>query len=380
MTPAATADLPVDGDEETLLDLAASLVGVPSPSHQEQALADLVETTLRQCPWLTVERVEDNVVARTQLGRPRRAVVAGHLDTVPATATNARPDLRGRALYGVGAADMKGGLAVLLHLARSLDEPAVDVTWCFYACEEVEQRHNGVRRLFEIRPDLVAGDVAVLAEPTDGVVEAGCQGTLRVRIVLAGRRAHTSRPAEGRNAIHRVAPLLAAVAGYEGRRPVIDGCEYAEQLQVVAIDGGVAPNVVPDSVAVLLNHRFAPDRGTAEAEASVRELLGPLLEEGDTWELVESAPGAAPMLGDPLLASLVAATGVPARAKLGWTDTATFAAHGIAATNFGPADPRLAHTPDEFVTGPDLVGAARTLSDVLAGGRRVIGGEPLVPG
>ena len=185
-------------------------------------------------------------------------VVAGHLDTVPATAENARPRRQDGSLYGVGAADMKGGLAVLLHAARTLEHPDVDVTWCFYACEEVEQRHNGMRRLFEVRPDLLTADAAILAEPTSGVVEAGCQGTLRVRVELLGRRAHTARPAEGRNAIHRLAGLLAIASGYEGRRPVIDGCRYAEALQVVRIAGGVADNVVPDSATVVPQSSLRP--------------------------------------------------------------------------------------------------------------------------
>jgi succinyl-diaminopimelate desuccinylase len=354
---------------EELLELATSLIAVPSPSHAEGPLADLVESSLRDCAWLVTERVENNVVARTDGDRPRRVVVAGHLDTVPATDENARPRRRNGSLFGVGAADMKGGLAVLLHLAHALEHPEVDVTWCFYACEEVEQRHNGMRRLFEVRPDLLAADVAILAEPTAGVVEAGCQGTLQVRVETSGRRAHTARPAEGRNAIHRLAPLLAAVSAYAGRRPVIDGCEYAEQLQAVRVEGGVANNVVPDAASVLLNHRFAPDRSVADAESALHDLLDPYLETDDGWELVDSAAGALPMLDDPVLAALVDATGAPARAKLGWTDTATFAAHGIAATNFGPGDPLLAHTPHEFVTGTDLADTFRVLASVLGAPR-----------
>ena len=208
-------------------------------------------------------------------GRDRRLVLAGHLDTVPPVDGNEEPRIVGDTLYGVGAADMKGGLAVFLHLAGTIPEPAVDVTWCFYACEEVEQRFNGLRQLWEQRPDLLEADAAILGEPTGGVVEAGCQGTMRARITMAGRRAHTARPATGRNAIHRLAPVLTAVAAYESRRPVLDGCEFAEQLQVVHIDGGVAGNVVPDQASVTINHRFAPDRTGDEAEASVRDLLGP---------------------------------------------------------------------------------------------------------
>jgi len=351
-----------------LLGLATALVGIPSVSHHEQVMADAVQAALELCPWLDVERVGDNVVARTRLGRDRRVLLAGHLDTVPPVGGNDVPRLEDSTLYGVGAADMKGGLAVFLHLAGRLPEPAVDVTWCFYASEEVAAEFNGLRQLWDERPDLVAADAAILGEPTGGVVEAGCQGTLRVRIRLAGARAHTARPYAGRNAVHRLAPLLTAVAGYGGRRPVIDGCEYAEQLQAVSVEGGVSANVVPDEATVVLNHRFAPDHDGAEAESAIRELLAPHLDAGDHWELVDVAPGAPPSLDHPVLAALVASTEAAPRAKLGWTDVSTFWAHGVPAANFGPADPLLAHTPGEHVSGQELLDAATALEALLRDG------------
>ncbi len=351
-----------------LLGLATALVGVPSVSHHEGPMADAVEAALALCPWLVVERVGDNVVARTELGRPHRLVLAGHLDTVPPVAGNDEARLEGSTLHGVGAADMKGGLAVFLHLAGSVPEPVVDVTYCFYTAEEVAREHSGLLHLWSERPELLAADAAVLGEPTAGRVEAGCQGTLRVRVVLAGRRAHTARPYAGRNAIHRLGPLLEAVAAYEGRRPVVDGCTYAEQLQAVAVEGGVAGNVVPDRAAVVLDHRFAPDRDPARAEEALRDLLGDELGPDDRWELLERAPAAPPSLGHPLLASLVAATGTPPRAKVGWTDVATFWEHGVPAANFGPGDPEVAHTPGERVTADELERAAAVLGSLLQEG------------
>ncbi len=247
-------------------------MAVPSLSRREGPIADLVETSLRACPWLQVERVGDNVIARTTLGRGQRLVLAGHLDTVP-PADNETPRLDGDTVWGVGASDMKGGLAVMLDLATTVHEPAVDLTWCFYAREEIGRDESGLLQLWQERPELVAGDAAVLGEPTSALVEAGCQGTMRVRITLRGVRAHTARPFTGRNAIHRLAPLLQRVADWAGREVVLDGCTYAEQLQVVAVEGGVAGNVVPDEARVTLNHRYAPDRGQAEAEAFLHELL-----------------------------------------------------------------------------------------------------------
>ncbi|HUR18046.1 MAG TPA: succinyl-diaminopimelate desuccinylase [Acidimicrobiales bacterium] len=333
-----------------LLALTAQLVDIPSVSHHEKALADHVEAVLGAVPWLEVERVADNVVARTHLGRSSRLVLAGHLDTVPANG-NEKARIVGDVCWGLGAADMKAGCAVFLELARTIAEPALDLTYVFYECEEVASRFSGLRTLAGERPDLLEADAAVLGEPTAAAIEAGCQGTLRLELTLAGQRAHTARPWKGRNAIHRLAPVLDHCASYTGRRPVLDGCEFAEAIQAVHVEGGVAGNVVPDEARVVLNHRFAPDRSVEDAVAHVRELLGDAVDEdhGDRVELVDAAQGALPGLTHPLLAHLVTAAKTTPRAKLGWTDVSFFAARGVPATNFGPGDPSLAHAADERV-------------------------------
>ncbi|HEX9970397.1 MAG TPA: succinyl-diaminopimelate desuccinylase [Acidimicrobiales bacterium] len=352
-----------------LLRRTAELVDVASVSHDEGALADLVESTLRSVPWLSVDRVGDNVVARTSLGRPRRLLLAGHLDTVPANG-NERAHIEGDVLWGLGSADMKGGLAVFLELATTLAEPAVDVTYVFYVCEEVAQQYNGLLHLGAARPDLLVADAAVLGEPTGAVVEAGCQGALRLDVTLRGERAHTARPWMGRNAIHRLAPLLARVADYRERRPVLDGCEYREALQAVRVEGGVAGNVVPDRVVVQFNHRFAPDRSGDEAAAHVLDVLGDTVDVagGDEVAVGDSSAPAPPSLDHPLLASLLRRVGAPPRAKLGWTDVSFFAARGVPATNFGPGDPTVAHTAAERVERHELERAYEVLLGVLQEG------------
>ncbi|TML90495.1 MAG: succinyl-diaminopimelate desuccinylase [Actinobacteria bacterium] len=332
-----------------LLAFTAELVDIPSVSHDERAITDHLEQLLRAVPWLEVERVGENVAARTALGRPQRLVLAGHTDTVPVNG-NDRARIEGDVLHGLGSCDMKSGVAVLAELARTVSAPAVDVTYIFYECEEVEARFNGINRLFAERPDLVAADAAVLAEPTGARIEAGCQGTLRVEVRVDGERAHTARAWLGRNAIHRLGEVLVRVSAYEPRRVVIDGCEFREGLQAVRVEGGVAGNVVPDRAVVWLNHRFAPDRTPDEAVAHVRSVVGDV----DGFEVVDLAAPAPPALGHPLLAALVMRTGQAPRAKLGWTDVSRFAAHGIPATNFGPGDPNVAHTAAEHVTRADL--------------------------
>ncbi len=349
-----------------LLSATAELVGVASVSHDERALADLVEKRLRSCAWLEVDRLGENVVARTSLGRAQRLVLAGHLDTVP-PAGNTEAKLDGDTLWGVGSSDMKGGLAVMLDLAQATVRSSVDLTWCFYAREEVGRSESGLLELWTERPELLAGDAAILGEPTNALVEAGCQGTMRIRISLRGVRAHTARPFTGRNAIHRLGAVLQRVANWEGRTALFDGCAFAEQLQAVAVDGGVAANVVPDASSVTLNFRYAPDRKAADAELFVRQLLSDTYDEGDgdTFLVLDSADGAPPSLGHPLLAALVAATETSPRAKVGWTDVASFWGHGVPAANFGPGDPLLAHHPDEHVTRAQLERTREVLAALI---------------
>lgn len=350
-----------------LLAQVAELVAIPSESHEEKALADHVVARLGRLDHLTVERVGDNVVARTDLGRDLRLVVAGHLDTVPANG-NEVPLIEGDVLHGLGSADMKGGLAVMLDLAAAIAEPAVDVTWVFYTAEEVAAAHNGLKHLFAERPDLVTGDVALLGEPTAAAIEGGCQGSMRLRVELAGARAHPARPWMGRNAIHRLGALLAALADYEPRRPVIDGCEFRESLQALLVEGGVAGNVVPDRAVLTINHRFAPDRTSDEALAHVRSVLDPHLDDGDSVELVDLAGAAPPSLAHPLLAALRDRNALQVRAKLGWTDVSRFAAAGIPAVNFGPGDSAVAHTKEEHLDRQSLERVHAALADLLRRG------------
>lgn len=362
-----------------LLQTTAELVDIPSVSRSEKALADRVESELRAHGFLEVERIGDSVVGQSRFGRERRLLLAGHLDTVPPFG-DGRARVEGDTVRGLGAVDMKGGLAVLLALAGAVERAQLDVTFVFYACEEIERDADALVAMARTRPELLAADAAVLAEPTGGLVEAGCQGTMRAVFRVSGRRAHTARPWQGVNAVHRLQPLLAVLHDYQPRQVVIDGCAYAEQLQAVAVSGGVAGNVVPDAAALTVNYRFAPDRNAEEAREELCRLLAGHLEpgQGDGWDVVDVAEGAPPGLGHPILAALVEASGAPPRAKVGWTDVATLAEAGVPAANLGPGDPRLAHTPDETVTRGELEQVFGTLAAVLGLGRGAEGGSPPV--
>lgn len=345
--------------------LTAQLVDVASESFAEQHLTDLIEAELRRLDHLDVTRIGDNVVTRTSFGRDQRLVLGGHTDTVPANA-NFPGRIDGDVLHGVGSADMKGGLAIMLTSARRHVDPTVDLTYVFYAREEVAAVHSGLGELFAERPDLLAGDLALLGEPTDGAVEAGCQGSLRLRVTLAGQRAHPARAWMGDNAVHRAGPLLDALAAYVPRRPTIAGCDFHEALLAVSIEGGVSGNVVPDSVTVRINHRFAPDRSIDEATEHARSVLAPFLRDGDVIEVEDAANAAFPSTNHPMLRRLVDANDLVVRAKLGWTDVARFAAHGMPAANFGPGDPTLAHTAEERVTRDSVERTWRALDALVS--------------
>lgn len=323
--------------------LAAAVCDIESVSFGEGPLADAVEAALRERPHLQVVRHGDAVLARTALSRPERVVVAGHLDTVPLARVPNLPTRRvGQDLVGRGTVDMKGGVAVMLRLAATILAPTRDVTYVFYDREEVDFASNGLGRVAATAPDLLAGDFAVLMEPTDGAVEGGCKGTLRAAVRTTGRAAHSARPWTGHNAIHDAADVLARLRAYRPREPLVDGLAYREALQATLVEGGSAPNVIPDSCVVTVNYRYAPDRTAAQAEAHVREVF-----DGHEVTILDNAAGARPGLNLPAARAFVEALGVPVRGKEGWTDVARFAALGIPAVNFGPGDPLLAHTDDE---------------------------------
>jgi succinyl-diaminopimelate desuccinylase len=354
-------DLSLDG-----VALTAALVDVPSVSGDEADLADLVEAALARYPSLAVERDGNVVMARTAAGRGQRVALAGHLDTVP-IAGNLPSRIEGTRLLGCGSSDMKAGVAIQLRLAHLVGsgalDPGVDLTWIFYDCEEVDAARNGLGRIALERPEALAADLAVVLEPSSCLVEAGCQGSLRVVVRTAGRRAHSARSWLGENAIHVAAPILTRLASYRARTVEVDALTYREGLNAVGIAGGVAGNVIPDECAVTVNYRFAPDRSEADAQQHVHEVFA-----GYDVEIADSAPAARPGLDAELTRAFVAAVGGEPQPKLGWTDVARFAQLGIPAVNFGPGDANLAHKPEEYVEVARIAEAEAALRRFLSAG------------
>ncbi|OFJ59293.1 succinyl-diaminopimelate desuccinylase [Corynebacterium sp. HMSC076C10] len=344
------------------VDLTAALVDIESVSHNETAIADAVEAALREIAQadesIEVLRIDNNVIARTHRGLPQRVILAGHLDTVP-TADNVPStrgvDAQGRdTLFGCGTVDMKSGDAVYLHAFATLaasQELQRDLTLIMYECEEIAAEFNGLRHLSESHPELLTGDVALLGEPSGNVIEAGCQGSIRLRLTAHGTRAHSARAWLGDNAVHKLAPVLSRIAAYEPQTVDIDGLAYREGLNVVWLEAGVATNTLPDEAVLRVNFRFAPNRSADEAMAHFREVLGldEFAPEDLTVDVEDVSPGALPGLHAAAAKELVAVAGDVVKPKFGWTDVARFSALGIPAVNFGPGDPAYCHKKDEQI-------------------------------
>jgi succinyl-diaminopimelate desuccinylase len=339
--------------------LTGDLVDIASESLAEQEICDAVEAALVELPHIEVVRDGHTLVARTSLGRPERVVIAGHLDTVPANA-NFPSRLDDGVLWGLGSCDMKGGVAVALRLAAHVPAPSRDITFVFYEGEEIAAEFNGLGRVARERPELLAADFAILMEPTGAIIEAGCQGTLRVDVITRGERAHSARSWNGSNAVHAAAEVLNRLTGYTAREVEIDGLVYREGMNAVGISGGVAGNVVPDEARISVNYRFAPDLDEKQALSHVRELF-----EGFEVEVTDSAPGAMPGLDQPAAAAFVQAIGVDVAPKYGWTDVAQFSQLGIPAVNFGPGDPTVAHKADEHVPVAHLTSVEEAMTTWL---------------
>ena len=368
--------------------LALALVDVPSVSGAEAPLADAVQAALVARDHLEVLRHGNTVVARTRLGRAERVVVAGHLDTVPVSRRtgNVPGRLEERdgqtVVWGRGSVDMKGGVAVGLHLAATLAAPRRDVTWVFYDNEEVADELNGLGRALAAHPDWFEADLAVLGEPTGASIEGGCNGTLRLILDVPGLAAHSGRAWRGVNAIHAASTLIERVRAAPLRTVDVEGLAYRESFSVVLIEGGVATNTIPDRCRVTVNYRFAPDLTAEAALARARRVLAGLDADGDEAEPVIDAgtgpvavelddlcPAARPGLDSPMARELIALVGDRGGGvgpKYGWTDVARFSAAGIPAVNLGPGDPVLCHTDDEHCPVAQIEAVAGALRAWLA--------------
>jgi succinyl-diaminopimelate desuccinylase len=332
-------------------DLAArtlQLVDVPSESRHEDAAMELVRTLLPGEPLYD----DGDAIVWGEETAP--IALAGHLDTVPAQ-DNLPGWVADGAVHGLGASDMKGGVAVMLELARA----SASARYVFFTREEVALDESPLPAAFA--SGVLAGtELAIVLEPTDAILHAGCLGNLQARVEFRGESAHSARPWTGRNAVHELAEGLAPVARLEPLEVELDGLVYREVLSAVGIEGGIAPNVVPAHASAELNFRFAPGRSRDEAEARLRELLP----RGEL-HVLHNAPSAPPALGNPRVGQLREL--VPDVApKQAWTPVAQFAEQGIDAINYGPGATAYAHRQDEQIPVGNLHAVYDTLARFLS--------------
>ena len=342
------------------------LVDIPSESLDEAAIRERLRSLVPEQLDAVYEGDEAFLWAKTRRPGTPLLVLAGHYDTVPA-----QDNLPGRiedgAVHGCGASDMKGGVAVALELVReltTLDDGALDVALLLFGREELPPQHNPLPALFDAVPLVHEADLAVLLEPTDLAIHAGCVGSLTARVAFHGISGHSARPWLADNAIHRAIEGLARVATYERREATIDGLPFYEALSVTRIDGGIADNVVPDRAVATINCRYPPDRTPDEAEDLVRSLVP----SDATVEIVGNSPPGAVVVDAPLVQSLRAVGGIAIEPKQAWTNVADFTSRGIPAVNFGPGATRYAHRRDEQVEIAALEQAYVALRALVIGG------------
>lgn len=348
---------------DSIADLLATLVDIPSVTGNEAAIAAFVERRLAARGAGEVTRSGNGVIWRgSRRGRPL-VVLAGHLDTVPPQGNEKSRREDGR-LYGVGATDMKAGVAVMLALAESLDPAALrfDLACVFYDAEEGPAAQNGLGRMLPANPWLESAAAAIVLEPTDLNVEMGCNGTINVEVRVPGRSAHAARPWLGRNAVGEGAEWLARIARHPVTPVAVQGLEFRETLQVTTLRAGRARNVVPDEMVVNLNHRFPPGTTVEQAAAKLRALVP----DAFGFEVVDAAAPGRVDLDRPIVAEFVRRAGAKVGGKQGWTDVARFSAAGITAFNYGPGLAELCHRADEHCPIENLGAAYGTLARFLA--------------
>jgi succinyl-diaminopimelate desuccinylase len=336
-----------------LVETLGWLVDIPSVTGEEALLRDAVSERLAGLPQ---ERIADSLV----VGDPIEGsiILAGHLDTVPAQGER-RSRVDGERVHGLGATDMKSGLAVMIHLLEELGPGKL--SGVFYAGEEGPLEGNQLGDVLDQAPWLRAATAALVLEPTDRAIEAGCQGAINADVVFVGEPAHSARPWLGDNAITKAAGFLADMGSLEPEPHLIGGLEFLEVMSVTMARGGVARNVIPGEFVMNVNYRFAPDREPDAAVARLREVCSV----ADRVVVTDVAPSGSVDLDHPVFRSLIEQTRAPLQGKQGWTDVAQLSAAGVPAINFGPGEPALAHKPGESVRISDLSWVYESLLEVL---------------
>jgi succinyl-diaminopimelate desuccinylase len=334
------------------------LVNIPSESRNEAELYSYITSAV---PLAQTYSDGESVLFAKREGKPL-VLLAGHTDTVPAQA-NLPGRIEDGAVVGLGASDMKGGLAVMAELGRwaAETELAYDLALLFFPREELGPAENPLPGVFERTGLVDEAQLVICLEPTDNTLQLGCLGNLNARAVFEGTSAHSARPWLGVNAIKLAFDGLRQVLDAEPRDVEIDGLVFREVISVTQLNAGIASNVIPARAEAILNFRYAPDRTPESAVERVRELVGAEV------EILANSPPAHVALRSPLVEQLRAVGGFEVQPKQAWTNVADFAARGLDAINLGPGATRYAHAVDERVEISELERTYEALQRFLAG-------------
>ena len=360
MTPPSSSP---PGLADRLADTTLELVSIPSESGEEQALTKHVSAALESMGPAHLVRGETRLAALfgcTPDSMEECVLLAGHLDTVP-RGGHPGPKREKEDVWGRGASDMKGAVAVMLELARDFDSGGRPLGLILYDCEETAFERNGLRKLLAAEPWLGGAEAALLMEPTDNEVQLGCMGTLHAKVTFHGRAAHSARPWQGENAIHKAGDLLSKLAASAPREVKMGPAVYKEVVNATMASGGISRNVIPDVFTVNVNFRFPPDRTGEEAAQAVRDFVG----DKGTVDIVDVAPAAPPTLEAPVLKRLADAFGLKVTAKQAWTDICQLSDLGVPAVNFGPGAGAMAHQQNESVPVKNLVRSYEIVRQLL---------------
>ncbi len=358
------------GVEEALVEETLRLCRIASVTGDEAACAAYVEAELSRTPY-RVERVGETVLASSPGADDRPLVLlVGHTDTVPPKPGDPAPSVEGDRVVGLGASDMKSGLAVMLELARRLDPHALPfrVGFVFYDKEEGPWAISGLGPTLESVGWLHHAVLAFCLEPSDNVVQVGCLGSLHARVTILGKAAHSARPWQGENAVHAAGRLLVALGERAPRDVLLHGHLYREVLSATLIGGGRTRNVIPDRCELNLNFRFAPGRSIEDAEEEVRGVVRAAVKGEHEIEFAERAPSGRVIGDNPHLSLFLAINGNPVHAKQAWTDVARLGQVGIDAVNLGPGESAQAHQARESTAIPLIVESYRQFERFLREG------------
>ena len=338
----------------SLTDTLTTLVDIPSETGNERVIRDAIAERLSRLPG---HRVNNSLVVGDV--SPGKVLLAGHVDTVPLQG-HVGTRIEGDRLYGLGATDMKGGLAVMIHLLEDLGtDRAIGI---FYAGEEGPMAGNELGSVLDALPALTAAEAAIVMEPTNREMHAGCQGSINATVSFLGDAAHSARPWLGINAISRAGDFLRMMDGLKPETHPIEGLQFKEVISVTRASGGVANNIIPSRFDLNVNYRFSPDRSLKDAISRLRTLCAV----ADGFTIDDTAPAAYPEVSHPLFQALAEAADAPISHKQGWTDVAQMAERGIPAVNFGPGETALAHKPGESIALDDLRWAYDALVSILS--------------